>query len=84
MTFKPSSEVMALAMTHAASLPKRKLGGVGGAPVVREVPISWKNRNVIDRATLFLARQRLVKNPHGFPNRVTRQQRRRLRIAGHQ
>jgi hypothetical protein len=72
---RPSKEVETLARAMADRQEPRILLG-------RPVKISWKNRRILDAVTAHLARKRLVEHPDLFPNRLTRQQRRRLRLRG--
>lgn len=80
-SFRPSPAIQEIAAQIASGMPKRNLGGIAGA-ASREVPMSAKNRRIVDLATAFDARRRQAANPDLYPNNVTRQQKRWLRRAG--
>lgn len=80
-SFRPSEAVCAIAQQIAGGLKPREVGGFGGAKI-REIPRSWKNRRIIDAATMTDARQRYLSAKDFPPEQETRQQRRRDRLRG--
>lgn len=80
-SFRPSSVVQAFAEQIAKAMPPRQLGGFRGSKV-RLVPISWKNRRVVDAATAHDAHRRIDAYPEQYPNRMGRQQKRWLTRRG--